>query len=97
MEEILLVSDFAGLVKTRGKELEKRNKALSISDFKKLRSYLLQNYNKEFYVMVLLALETGARRGWLRMIQLNMVLKLSAQLAPQVPILALKQRGLNGL
>ena len=59
----LLVTNFAGLVKTRGKELEKRNKALSITDFKKLRSYLLQNHNKEFYVLVLLALETGARRG----------------------------------
>lgn len=59
----LLVSDFAGLVKTRGKEMPKRNKALSITEFKKLRSYLLENHDTDFNVLVLLALETGARRG----------------------------------
>ncbi len=32
----LITSDFAGLIKTRGKELSKRNSALSISDFKKI-------------------------------------------------------------
>lgn len=59
----LLSSDFAGLVKTRGKELDKRNKALSITDFKRLRSYLLNNPKNDFHILVLLALETGARRG----------------------------------
>ena len=59
----LLTSDFAGLVKTRGKEMPKRNKALSITEFKKLRSYLLENHDTDFNVRVLLALETGARRG----------------------------------
>lgn len=58
-----LTNDFAGLVKTRGKELPKRNKALSITDFKKLRTYLLQHTDNEFHVLVLLALETGMRRG----------------------------------
>ncbi|WP_260490465.1 hypothetical protein [Listeria innocua] len=71
----LLVSDFAGLVKTRGKEFEKRNKALSISDFKKLRSYILQNHNKEVYVMVLLALEIGARRGELLALTKNDIIE----------------------
>lgn len=59
----LLSSDFAGLVKTRGKETENRNIALSITEFKKLRSYLLVNSKNDFEILVLLALETGARRG----------------------------------
>ncbi|BDE10885.1 site-specific integrase [Lactococcus cremoris] len=59
----LLATDFAGLVKTRGKELDKRNKALSITEFKKLRSYLIENPDTEFKILCLLALETGARRG----------------------------------
>ncbi|MBL1228285.1 site-specific integrase [Enterococcus sp. BWB1-3] len=58
-----LATDFASLVKTRGKELPKRNKSLSITDFKKLRTYLLQNTDNEFNVLALLALETGMRRG----------------------------------
>lgn len=58
-----LVSDFASLVKTRGEELPKRNKALSITDFKTLRRYILENTDDEFNVLVLLALETGMRRG----------------------------------
>lgn len=58
-----LATDFASLVKTRGKELEKRNKALSITDLKKLRSYVIQHTDNEFNILVLLALETGMRRG----------------------------------
>ncbi|WP_413536702.1 tyrosine-type recombinase/integrase [Carnobacterium divergens] len=58
-----LPTDFASLVKTRGKELPKRNKSLSITDFKKLRTYLLQNTDDEFNVLALVALETGMRRG----------------------------------
>jgi integrase len=58
-----LPTDFASLVKTRGKELPKRNRALSINEFKKLRTYLLQHTDDEFNVLVLLALETGMRRG----------------------------------
>lgn len=59
----LITTDFAGLIKTRGKELDKRNKALSITDFKILRSYLLENPDTDFKILALLALETGARRG----------------------------------
>lgn len=59
----LVANDFASLVKTRGKELPKRNKALSITELKKLRSYLLDNHDSDFKILVLLALETGARRG----------------------------------
>lgn len=59
-----LSNDFASLIKTRGKEAEKRNKILSITNFKKLREWLIEHADeKEFYVLVLLALETGARRG----------------------------------
>ncbi|WP_086348640.1 site-specific integrase [Candidatus Enterococcus clewellii] len=58
----LLSTDFANLVKTRGKEADKRNCALSITELKKLRKYLLNNYT-EFNVLALLALETGCRRG----------------------------------
>lgn len=58
-----LSNDFAGLLKTRGQELPKRNKALSITDFKKLRNYVLENSDKEFNLLVLVALETGMRRG----------------------------------
>ena len=58
-----IANDFARLVKTRGINPPKRNKALSITDFKKLRNYLLQHPEKEFNLLVLLALETGMRRG----------------------------------
>lgn len=56
--------DFGFRLKARGKELEeKRNKALSMSDFKKLRQELIANHDTKFKVLVLLATETGARRG----------------------------------
>ncbi|KGX85347.1 site-specific integrase, partial [Pontibacillus litoralis] len=58
-----ITNDFARLVKTRGENPPKRNKALSITDFKKLRNYVLQHPEDEFNVLVLLALETGMRRG----------------------------------
>src|SRR5690625_3751476 len=56
-------NDFAGLVKTRGIEAPKRNKALSITNLKKLRNHVLQYPDDEFNLLVLLALETGARRS----------------------------------
>ncbi len=58
-----LATDFAGLVKTRGKVLEKRNRALSITELRKLRTYVIHHTDNEFNVLVLLALETGMRRG----------------------------------
>src|SRR5699024_6678700 len=58
-----IANDFAPLVKTRGVNPPKRNKALSITDFKKLRNYILNHPEDEFNVLVLLALETGMRRG----------------------------------
>ncbi|WP_343327849.1 site-specific integrase [Lentibacillus saliphilus] len=58
-----ITNDFARLVKTRGENPPKRNKALSITDFKKLRNYVVQHPEDEFNVLVLLALETGMRRG----------------------------------
>ncbi|MBL1229303.1 site-specific integrase [Enterococcus sp. BWB1-3] len=59
----LLDNDFANLVKTHGKELPKRNKALLITELKLLRKYLLEHSENEFHVLILLAIETGARRG----------------------------------
>lgn len=56
-------NDFTSLLKTRGTNPPKRNRALSITEFKKLRNYLLENPDDEFNVLVLLALETGMRRG----------------------------------
>lgn len=58
-----IVNDFAGLVKTRGTNPPKRNRALSITEFKKLRNYVLKHPENEFHILVLLALETGMRRG----------------------------------
>lgn len=58
-----IANDFAPLVKTRGVNPPKRNKALSITDFKRLRNYVLNHPEDEFNVLVLLALETGMRRG----------------------------------
>src|SRR5690625_5872782 len=58
-----IANDFAPLVKTRGVNPPKRNKALSITDFKKLRKHVLQHPEDEFNLLVLLALETGMRRG----------------------------------
>lgn len=56
-------NDFTSLVKARGEVPPKRNKALSITNFSKLRKYLLENTDDEFNILVLLALETGMRRG----------------------------------
>ncbi|PRY74851.1 tyrosine-type recombinase/integrase [Alkalibacterium olivapovliticus] len=56
-------SDFSSLVKTRGKTPPKRNKALSITDFSTLRNHVISNTDSEFNILVLLALETGMRRG----------------------------------
>ncbi|CAM3395448.1 Tyr recombinase domain-containing protein [Streptococcus pluranimalium] len=56
-------TDFLYLVKARGKTTPKRNKALSITDFTKLRKYLLNHTDSEFNILALLALETGMRRG----------------------------------
>lgn len=58
-----IANDFAGLVKTRGVNPPKRNRALSITEFKKLRNYVLNNPDNEFNILVLVALETGMRRG----------------------------------
>lgn len=71
----LLTNDFSGLIKTRGKEAKKRNLALSITDFKKLRKYLIENHEDDFQILVLLALETGARRGELLGLQSDDVFK----------------------
>lgn len=41
----------------------KRNIALSITEFTKLRQHCLSHQEDEFNVLVALALETGAKRG----------------------------------
>ncbi|MCA9765314.1 MAG: site-specific integrase [Carnobacterium sp.] len=59
----LLSNDFSSLIKTRGKEAPKKNISLSITNMKKLRTYVLNNAEEEFNIMVLVSLETGMRRG----------------------------------
>lgn len=59
----LLTNDFGSLLKARGKELPKRNIPLSITEMARLRKYCIKNHEDEFNILVLLALETGARRG----------------------------------
>lgn len=58
-----IINDFTPLLKTRGVNPIKRNRALSITDFKKLRKHVLMHPDDEFNLLVLLALETGMRRG----------------------------------
>lgn len=58
-----IANDFAPLVKTRGVNPPERNKALSITDLRKLRNHVLRHPEDEFNLLVLLALETGMRRG----------------------------------
>ncbi|MBB2507469.1 hypothetical protein G5S33_00860 [Staphylococcus cohnii subsp. cohnii] len=58
-----ITNDFTYLLKTRGIDPPKRNKALSITEFKKLRRHVLNHSEDEFNLLVLLALETGMRRG----------------------------------
>lgn len=59
----LISNDFGHLLKAKGKDPEKKNIPLSLTEFKKLRHYCLSNQEDEFNILVLLALETGARRG----------------------------------
>ena len=60
----LITNDFGHLLKSKGKELPKRNIPLSVTEFKLLRQYCLNHAEEdEFNVLVALALETGARRG----------------------------------
>lgn len=56
-------NDFSSLVRVRGYTTKKRNRALSISDFKKLKQHLLNNTDDLFNIQCLVALETGMRRG----------------------------------
>lgn len=59
----LILNDFTSLIKVRGEDAPKRNRALSISELKKLRAHVLQNTDSNINRMVLVALETGLRRG----------------------------------
>ena len=58
-----IANDFGSLLKAKGKILPKRNVPLNITEFKLLRQYCLNHIEDEFNILVLLALETGARRG----------------------------------
>lgn len=58
-----IYNDFASLLKAHGQELPKRNKPLSLNDFKKLKDYLVEHTDNEFNLMVLLEINTGLRRG----------------------------------
>ena len=53
----LITNDFGHLLKSKGKELPKRNIPLSVTEFKKLRQYCLNHAEEdEFNVLVALAL-----------------------------------------
>lgn len=58
-----ITHDFYSRIQPRGLESTKGNKALSIHDFEKLQKYLYDNSNKDLYLALLIALETGARIG----------------------------------
>lgn len=64
-----ITNDFISLVKTRGENPPKRNKAVSLTVFKKLYKHILQHSKEQFNLLVLLALETEIRRGELLAIQ----------------------------
>ncbi|PIO83702.1 site-specific integrase [Loigolactobacillus backii] len=60
----LMPMDISSLIRNRGYEPEKkRNVALSITNLHKLREYCFNNTENEFCVMVLLATDSGLRRG----------------------------------
>lgn len=59
----LLASDISSLIHARGDVPKKRNRALSISELKKLRQYCFENADDEFAILVLLATDSGLRRG----------------------------------
>ena len=58
-----IYNDFASLIKAHGKQMPKRNRALNLTDFAKLKDYLVQHTDDEFNIMVLLEINTGLRRG----------------------------------
>ncbi|OUC68658.1 tyrosine-type recombinase/integrase [Lacticaseibacillus paracasei] len=59
----LLANDISSLIHAHGKVPKKRNRALSITDLKKLKHYCLDHKQSEFAVLVLLAINSGLRRG----------------------------------
>lgn len=79
----LITNDFGHLLKSKGKELPKRNIPLSVTEFKKLRQYCLNHAEEdEFNVLVALALKLVLDvANYLvskKKIFLSMVLKLGA-------------------
>ena len=58
-----IYNDFASLLKAHGRELPKRNKALTLSDLATLKHYLINHTDDEFNLMILLEINTGLRRG----------------------------------
>lgn len=59
----LIANDFASLLKARGQEKEKTNRALSLTEMKALQDYCLSHSEDEFNVLIGLELATGLRRG----------------------------------
>ncbi|MHA3065953.1 tyrosine-type recombinase/integrase [Lacticaseibacillus saniviri] len=55
--------DWTHLIKAHGTLVKKRNLALSITEMKKLREYCFEHADEEFCLFILLALESGLRRG----------------------------------
>ncbi|MDM7452825.1 tyrosine-type recombinase/integrase [Lacticaseibacillus paracasei] len=59
----LLVNDISSLIHAHGNVPKKRNRALSITELKKLRHYCFEHTQSEFAILVLLATDSGLRRG----------------------------------
>ncbi len=60
----MITHDITHALKANGrKKTHKVNRAFTMTEFQKLRHYLFEHANSKFNVLVLLATETGARRG----------------------------------
>lgn len=59
----LLANDISSLIHAHGHVPKKRNRALSITELKQLRRYCFAHSQNEFAVLVLLATDSGLRRG----------------------------------
>lgn len=64
LQEQMIFHDITSALKPRGlKKPTRRNHALNMTDFEKLRRYLFEHHETNFNLITLLATETGARRG----------------------------------
>lgn len=90
--------DWTRLIKAHGRATQKRNVALSVTEMKRLREYCFERTDKEFSVFLLLALDSGLRRGEIlgltpgdvQLIDGNCVIQVRHSKSPHVKSLSLK-------